>query len=971
MNSRFLSFLVVIFFLLLLSSSLARSAFASSSFTISNSTPFLGDQLTVTGSGLTPNHLYYIYNDEAGIVKKYTNTTYEGKSAKLFNTTNTTFGTGTRYSYDLDDFDKVLVTINYYDSTAATPLFKIGASDIYWTNGGGAESIVNINSTGSNSWQTWSNAFDTALGVPDFEWVFTKIGANNVYISEIDKFPMWEVTTDANGSFSTTVTAPRTYNRSVGIDFNYKLFDPNDESSQEIDEVTLNPNYNNFRSVKDMLTFHYIYNRPNGFDPNSGGVISNQIRKDIINYRSIDWDDAFIGGILDELGDTDLSNEQATRMKNSIDHGATDLRCYPIGAGNYTDCTTAAWTNIIPVYERTGDTALYNALVDILSYALKGYNATYNNFGQSSSSPAINEFWVDAGGGKPQFFYYMSKLLHNDTYKNYANTMINTIIDKEQTPDGWVYQKYNFVTDSIDGPVFWDGGQGWALNGLREFKDEVKDDPTEATMSAKITTSLTRLADNLTARPVSDLRSDERRSSIIAYNMLKLAQDSDYPKSKRDAWQKRGEELFILAMRTMNSEHDALNRYGLTYSQTSNYTTSFDDYYMLKLLNEIYPDDDFYPNNIGTQYAVDKTYSGNSIYQALIANTNDWSSDTSSFTNDISSSSNNEVTGTVDPNAVVKLVKRDMTVSPDSGNVEVTITDWSTDKRKWSMESSSEPHVQIFFSNMSFNKTYNILRDGSIWKTVTTDSNGNVSFTYDSGFSSHDFEISLPGSPSSISNPNCIPGFVYCTEAGQHYIGTNNIYYGRSETGAQDEAIIFSGNSTINDVYVTIDKVDPYSLSANNIPLPWQQGYNTVSDIFKFQSFYAFNGLSLFSFDNPVTILLKYDPSLVYGQSPKNLRIGYYDTIDRSWKVLSYNTVLNTQKNEIANTTKILTYFAVVYPTYKKASTNNLPSTSTTISTPVVHSSSLTPSVEKVKKTSQKIPQKSTKNNHCIFFFCF
>lgn len=934
---------------------------ASASFTISNTTPFLGDQLTITGSGLITNHQYYIYNDEAGVEKVYTDTNYQGKSAKQFTSSNTSFGTGTYYSYDLEDFDKILVMLNYYDAVVAAPFFNIGTSDIYWTNGGGAAGTIGVNSTGSTSWQTWAYSLNKEVGIPDFEWIFKKVGTNNVYISKINKYPMWTVTTDSNGSFTTTVTAPRTYSRNIDLDFNYKLFDPSDQSIQEISQITLSPNYNNFRTVKGLLTFHYIYNRPNNFNPNSGGVYANQIRKDIPNYRGVDWDVAFVGAILNELGYPDLRDEQARRLKDTIYHGTADLRCYPIGAGNYTDCTMAAWTTIKPAYERTGDTNLYNAMVDILNYSLVGYNATYNNFAQSSV--ASKEFWVDAGGGKPQFYYYMGTLLNNDTYKNNAVGMINTMIDKLQTSNGWFYQKYDFTTDSINGPVFWDGGQGWALNGLREFKDEVKSDPTQVSLTAKITTSLTKLADNLASRPISDLRSDERRSSIIAYNMLKLAQDTDYPQSKRDTWQKRGEELFILAMKTMNSEYNHLNTYGLTYSSSSNYTFSFGDYYMLKILNEIYSSDNFYQNNIGTQYTISNVYSGNSVYQALTANTNDWSSGVNPFVNTVTST-NNSLTGTVNPGDAIKLVKRDMTVSPSFGSVNVSITGWSTDDRSWSMSSSSEPSVAISFSDMSPNTTYNILKNNSVWKTVNTDSNGNISFTYDSGFSTHNFRIALPDSFGSVKNPNCIEGFVYCTQAGQHYQGTNNMVLSNSTTDSQDAKLIFSGNSTVNDVYVTINKVDPYILPENKIPLPWQHGFNTASDIFNFQPFYAFNGLSFPTFDNPVTIILKYDPSRLYGQNPQNLRIGFYDTTSKRWKTLPYNTIVNTSTNEIANVTRILSYFTVVYPRYIDKTTFIQPIVPTPLQVP-------TSSIKRHTQINQAATQKKVDNKHCIFFFCF
>ncbi len=724
---------------------------ASSSFSISNTTPFLGEQITITGSGLIPNHTYYLYNYDGGPEKDYTDTTYQGETAKQYTGT-LEFGTGWSYSHAYDEFENVLVFIRYYDAVAATPYFRIGASDIYWSNGGGYAQTVDVDSTGSSSWVTWTKVFDKDKGVPSFEWRFLKVGSNNVYVDKIQKYPMWTVTTDALGSFSKTIHAPRTYNRDVTLSFTFKLFDPNDNSHQAIGSITLDPKYDQYRSVKDMLEFHYIHNRPEVLEGNYGGVFANQIRKSILNYKGADWDNAFMGGVFDELGYPELRNEQAERTKDTIRTGTSDLRCYPLGAGNYTDCTFAGWTTIKPAYEETGDISLYNAMGDILSYSRAAYNVTYDNF--SHSSGAGSEFWIDAGGGKPQFFWYMGKLLNNDTYKSDAIKMINTMIDKLQTPEGWFYQRYNYATDTINGPIFWDGGQGWALNGLREFKDLIENDTTQQSLVTKISDSLVKLADNLADRPITDLRSDQRRSSIISYNLLKLAQDTSYPQSKRNNWQKRGEELFILEMKTKNSDYDTVNKYGLTYSSTSDFTFAFSDYYLLELLNDIYPTAYFFPNNIGSSYLIDKSTGGNSIYQAYLDNTNDWTK-TTDYYNRVSSAGN-VLKGTAQHDRVVKYVKRDMTATVTSGNVDITIEDWRDNYRKWRMASDTNQSVDIVFSNLPVNKTFYIFRDDSLWRELKTDGGGSLSFTYDEGFSTHTFVLkdSLPSADSSQTVPS-------------------------------------------------------------------------------------------------------------------------------------------------------------------------------------------------------------------------
>lgn len=501
---------------------------SAASFSISNPSPFLGDSLSVSGCGLTPNYSYYLYDDEAGVYKDYTDTSYQGRTAKLFSTDATAFSTGRYYAHAFAEFDKVLALITYYDEAAATPLFRVGASDIYWSNGGGPVEQVDVNSAGLASWVTWSHAFAKDRGVPDFEWSFKKVGSNTVYIDQIYKLPMWDVTTNGSGCFTKALNAPRAYTRNSDLSFTFKLFDPALGTSETVGQVIPSVNYDNFRSARDMFTFHYIYVRPEHTNGNFGAAFASEIRNDSLNYRYSQWDLGFMGGVFAELGYPDLRNEQATRIGYTIRHSnpVSTRGCYSPGYNNWVDCTMAAWVNIRPAYEATGDSTLRAALVDILDNSMAGYDATYNQFGDTAANP--KRFMVDAGGGKPQFFWYMGGLLGNPIYRDYAKTMVNTLIDKLQTSEGWFYQFYYFDTDTTSS-VFWDGGQGWALIGLREFKDLIKGDPSEQNLVTKINTSLEKLADNLTSRPVADLRSDRRRSPIISYNLLKLAQDPDFP----------------------------------------------------------------------------------------------------------------------------------------------------------------------------------------------------------------------------------------------------------------------------------------------------------------------------------------------------------------------------------------------------------------------------------------------------------
>ena len=118
------------------------------------------------------------------------------------------------------------------------------------------------------------------------------------------------------------------------------------------------------------------------------------------------------------------------------------------------------------------------------------------------------------------------------------------------------------------------------------------------------------------------------------------------------------------------------------------------------------------------------------------------------------------------------------------------------------------------------------------------------------------------------------------------------------------------------DLFIELTRRNPYALSTilSRIPLPWQQGFNTVSEVYSISAVSAFNGYPVTTLQSPGTIILSYYPGRLNKRSVKSLRIGYYDTKTKRWKVLPKNTVYDAQNHIIANTTSLMTYFAVLYP---------------------------------------------------------
>lgn len=166
-------------------------------------------------------------------------------------------------------------------------------------------------------------------------------------------------------------------------------------------------------------------------------------------------------------------------------------------------------------------------------------------------------------------------------------------------------------------------------------------------------------------------------------------------------------------------------------------------------------------------------------------------------------------------------------------------------------------------------------------------------------------------SQSSGTQTNSSTNWILSIDAGPHFTGQPQ--YIKATDGTNAMTYIDKG-AIQHDIQVVITKKVPDDLrkSVPVIPFPWSRGYSTVGEIYDFSIYSSFNGYELFEFDKPVTIVLPYDPKKVKNISLKRLRIAYYDSKTRRWKVLP-TTVVNAQEQTIATTTKVFSLFTVVY----------------------------------------------------------
>ena len=186
---------------------------------------------------------------------------------------------------------------------------------------------------------------------------------------------------------------------------------------------------------------------------------------------------------------------------------------------------------------------------------------------------------------------------------------------------------------------------------------------------------------------------------------------------------------------------------------------------------------------------------------------------------------------------------------------------------------------------------------------------------------------STSSSSASSSDYRCKDGWARCINMGPALPWQATIISGN---GRADKVMLIAlPGSSAHNLNVSIDRLELTQLiePSRRVPFPWQQGLNTVSDVFEIKSVAALNGLVIKKLEHPVTLVVPYDPIRLFGLSPTLLRMAVYDDTSKVWQVLDNYTVLSTQNRTIANTTKVISgYVMVVYPAAVWKETSKPPS---------------------------------------------
>lgn len=356
--------------------------------------------------------------------------------------------------------------------------------------------------------------------------------------------------------------------------------------------------------------------------------------------------------------------------------------------------------------------------------------------------------------------------------------------------------------------------------------------------------------------------------------------------------------------------------------------------------------------------------------------------------------------------------------------LNLSVSTWNTSglyQKQFSETSSSLGSTSTIHTigNFSPNKPYYVFVNSVLGQNISgasctagvcqSDGSGRISYTYSGGYSSPvAYSISGPtdtptptptaqpsGSPiltpvtntpapstntatNSNTPPNCPAGYVYCIDAGPNQ-KTDSAFVSNS-LSAPGISVFIGKEASKDDVHVVMSEPSLDSLTQREepVPFPWAQCLNVGSEIVEIKTLSAFNGYPILTLDQPGTIILPYDEEKVKNVPLSKLRIAWYNTSTKKWNVIEGNTVLDTQKKTIANTTRqMATYFAVVYPssTCASAADNGAQNTvsktqkkgsSKSTATPVPTQkpkARQTPALK--RKASTPVPQKT-----CFLFFC-
>lgn len=116
-----------------------------------------------------------------------------------------------------------------------------------------------------------------------------------------------------------------------------------------------------------------------------------------------------------------------------------------------------------------------------------------------------------------------------------------------------------------------------------------------------------------------------------------------------------------------------------------------------------------------------------------------------------------------------------MTAIPSIGTLNITVTNFNANDILWTESATNTTAATNHtIGNLNPNTNYNVYLDGSLWNTYTSNSSGYISFIYNSGYSTHIFEVVPYSSPAPSAYPTYLGG-------GGGYPSTSTLNQNQSE----------------------------------------------------------------------------------------------------------------------------------------------------------------------------------------------
>ena len=134
---------------------------------------------------------------------------------------------------------------------------------------------------------------------------------------------------------------------------------------------------------------------------------------------------------------------------------------------------------------------------------------------------------------------------------------------------------------------------------------------------------------------------------------------------------------------------------------------------------------------------------------------------------------------------------------------------------------------------------------------------------------------------------------------------------------APGTAVLIESDALTEDISIAFETKDINRFTddfGEDLPFPWAQGLNTVSEISQIKAVSAFNGYPVEDSAKPFMLKLLYDPTRLFGLSTNVLKVAHYDKEKQTWTIVKSPVVIDQASQTLSTTTTQFGLYAVVYP---------------------------------------------------------